>query len=253
MLTSIRDLSKYVSVYLDAWPPRDDAEGAPVRRASLREMQQMARFGGARIVRNADTNTLQLNAGGYDYGLGTSQSCAFRQIVSHGGGLPGFGSTMRWLPEYGVGIIALGNLTYTSWGRPAAAALDALTRTGGLQSRSVQPAPALSKAHDAVSQLINRWDDKLADSIAAENLFLDKTKDRRRKAFEELHAKVGTCRSDGPFEVENALRGKWLMNCEHGTLQAEVTLAPTMPPLVQRMEVKEAKDQKLETTETCER
>jgi CubicO group peptidase (beta-lactamase class C family) len=253
MLTSIRDLSKYVSVYLDAWPPRDDAERGPIRRASLREMQQVARFSGARITRNAENNTLQLNAGGYAYGLGESQSCAFQRIISHGGGLPGFGSTMRWLPEYGVGIIALGNLTYTRWGPPAVAAMEALARTGGLQPRSVQPAPTLSKARDAVSQLVNKWDDKLADDIAAENLFLDKSKDRRRKAFEELHAKVGACKSDGPFEMENPLRGKWLLNCERGTLQAELTLAPTMPPLVQRMEVKEAKDGKLEIPETCEK
>ena len=253
MLTSLNDLAKYVSVYLEAWPPRDDAERWPIKRASLREMQQIARFGGARIVRNAETNTLQLNAGGYDYGLGTSQNCTFRHVVAHGGGLPGFGSTMRWLPEYGVGIIALGNRTYSGWTPAAVAALDALWRSGGLQPRSVQPAPALTKARDAVSQLVNRWDDKLAEGIAAENLFLDKTKERRQKNFEELHAKVGTCRNDGPFLVENALRGKWLMNCEHGTLQGEVTLAPTMPPLVQHMEVKEAKDQKLETDETCQK
>jgi CubicO group peptidase (beta-lactamase class C family) len=253
MLTSIRDLSKYVSVYLDAWPARDDAERGPIRRASLREMQQIARFGGARIVRNAESNTLQLNAGGYDYGLGSSQNCTFRLVVAHGGGLPGFGSTMRWLPDYGVGIIALGNRTYSGWTPAAIASLDALFRSGGLQPRSVQPAPVLTKARDAVSQLINRWDDKLADSIAAENLFLDKSKDRRRKSFEEWHIKVGTCSNDGPFEVENALRGKWLMHCERGSLQGEVTLAPTMPPLVQHMEVKEAKDQKLEVAETCEK
>src|SRR5687768_18594044 len=40
MLTTIRDLSRYVSVLLAAWPPRDGPEGGPVRRASLREMQQ---------------------------------------------------------------------------------------------------------------------------------------------------------------------------------------------------------------------
>lgn len=251
MLTSIRDLGKYVSVYLDAWPPRDDAERGPVRRSSLREMQQIARFGGARITRSADSNALQLNAGGYAYGLGESQSCAFRHIVAHGGGLPGFGSTMRWLPEYGVAIIALGNRTYTGWAPAGIAAMDALLRTGGLQRRTVQPAPALTKARDIVSQLINRWDDKLADSIAAENLFLDQSKDRRHRQFQELHAKVGSCRSDGPFDVENALRGKWLMNCEHGKLQANVTLAPTIPPLVQHLELKEAPGGVLEKTETC--
>src|SRR5581483_3026730 len=39
MLTSVRDLSRYVALFLSAWPPRDDPEAGPVRRASLREMQ----------------------------------------------------------------------------------------------------------------------------------------------------------------------------------------------------------------------
>ena len=43
-------------------------------------------------------------------------NCDFAHIVAHTGGLPGFGSLMRWLPEYGVGIIAFGNRTYTGWG-----------------------------------------------------------------------------------------------------------------------------------------
>jgi len=36
MLTSIRDLSRYVGVFLSAWPSRDGPETAPIRRASLR-------------------------------------------------------------------------------------------------------------------------------------------------------------------------------------------------------------------------
>jgi hypothetical protein len=36
---------------------------------------------------------------------------------------------MRWLPDYGVGIIALGNLTYTGWDGVITEALEALSRT----------------------------------------------------------------------------------------------------------------------------
>src|SRR5206468_833718 len=111
MLTSIRDLSRYVGVFLSAWPPRDGPETAPVRRASLREMQQLARPAPASVTRDT-SGAIQLSAGGYAFGLRVSQSCAFRHIVEHGGGLPGFGTIMRWLPEHGVGIIAFGNLTY---------------------------------------------------------------------------------------------------------------------------------------------
>ncbi len=240
MLTSIRDLSRYLGVSLSAWPPRDGPETAPIRRASLREMQQLWRSGSASVTRDA-SGAVQLNAGGYGYGLGISQNCSFRHIVAHSGGLPGFGSVMRWLPEYGVGIIAFGNLTYTSWGRPAAAAFELLAKTGGLQPRTPQPSAALVSARDDVSRLVTRWDDRLADRIAADNLFLDRTRDRRRAELEALHAKYGACTPGAEFDtVENTLRGQWTMNCERGALQVAITLAPTMPPRVQFLAVRPA-------------
>jgi len=44
-----------------------------------------------------------------------------------------------------------------------------------------------------VSRLIVRWDDALANDIAAENLFLDQSKDRRRAEIEHLRDTVGAC------------------------------------------------------------
>jgi CubicO group peptidase (beta-lactamase class C family) len=40
MLTSTRDLAKYVGFLMNAWPARDGADPGPVKRSSLREMQQ---------------------------------------------------------------------------------------------------------------------------------------------------------------------------------------------------------------------
>ncbi len=239
MLTSIRDLSRYVAAYLEAWPPRDGAEMAPIRRASLREMQQVWRPRPAAVTRIAATGATDLNTGGYGYGLGITQTCDFGHVVAHSGGLPGFGSLMRWLPEYGVGIIAFGNRTYTGWGGVANEAIEQLRATGGLQPRTIQPSPALVAAKDSASMLVARWDDAVADRIAAVNLFLDRSKDRRRAEIERLRAQVGACRAaDGFDDIENPLRGDWLLTCERGQLRASVTLAPTMPPTVQYLEVR---------------
>lgn len=237
MLTSVRDLARYVAALVSAWPPRDDPETAPIRRSSLREMQQIARPRASSVTRTASGAT-QLNTGGYGFGLGISETCTFGHVVAHSGGLPGFGSQMRWLPEYGVGIIAMGNRTYTGWGGVFTNALERLEKTGGLQRRIPQPSRALVDAREAVSRLIVNWDDAAADRIAAENLFLDRSKDRRRREIEELRAKVGTCSADGTFTyVENALRGTWPLKCEKGMLSVSITLAPTIPPRVQFLEV----------------
>jgi hypothetical protein len=195
---------------------------------------------------------VQLNAGGYGFALRVSQNCQFPTIVAHGGGLPGFGTQMRWLPEYGVGLIAFGNLTYTSWPRTFDTALEALARTGALQPRVVQPSAALSSARDAVASLVVKWDDAVADRIAAQNLFLDTSRDRRRAAIERLHAEVGACTAGSGFDrVENALRGDWTMACARGRLRVSITLAPTSPPTVQFMSVVTASASEPPRAATC--
>ena len=246
MLTSINDLSKYVAVYLSAWPPHDGPEAAPVRRASLREMQQMWRPAGATVTRDAG-GAIQLNAGGYGFGLRVSQSCRFKYIVSHSGGLPGFGSIMQWLPDYGAAVIAFGSATYTGWGRVVSTVFETLAKDGRIQPRAVTPSRALTEARDAVSRLVMKWDDALADRIAAENLFLDQAKDRRRAAIEALREKAGACRLPTEFdEVENALRGRWTLHCERENLQVSITLAPTEPPTVQLLSVTPARPVQME-------
>ena len=248
MLTSINDLSKYVAVYLSAWPPHDGPEAAPVRRASLREMQQMWRPAGATVIRDAG-GAIQLSAGGYGFGLRVSQSCRFKYIVSHSGGLPGFGSIMQWLPDYGAAVIAFGSATYTGWGRVVSTVFETLAKDGRIQPRAVTPSRALTEARDAVSRLVMKWDDALADRIAAENLFLDQAKDRRRAAIEALREKAGACRLPTEFdEVENALRGRWTLHCERENLQVSITLAPTEPPTVQLLSVTPARPVQ---TEAC--
>jgi CubicO group peptidase (beta-lactamase class C family) len=241
MLTSVSDLDRYVGMFLSVWPPRDGQELFPIRKSSLREMQHLWSPVPSSVTRDPATGALQLTSGGYGYGLRVAQTCTFRTIVSHTGGLPGFGSVMTWLPDYGVGIVAFGNLTYTGWGGIATTALEMLVKKLDLHPRQPTPSPALTEARDKVSRLVVSWDDRLADSIAAENLFLDQTRDRRRAEIERLRAPVGACTPGRRFDtVENALRGSWTMSCERGKLEVSITLAPTMPPTVQYLSVRSA-------------
>lgn len=237
LLTSAADLSRWVALMLDAWPPRDDPESPVLRRASLREMQQVGRMRATVVARDA-TGDVSLNAGGYGYGLGVTQTCRFGHVVAHSGGLPGYGSLMRWLPEHGVGIIALGNRTYTGWAGVVDDALAILAETGGLVPREPQPSPVLVAMQQQVTRLVQQWDQPLADSVAAMNLFLDEPAPRRAAQLARLRdAAGGQCRAEGPFVVENALRGEWRMQCATGALRVGITLAPTEPARVQQLTV----------------
>src|SRR3954447_1212070 len=82
MLTSVSDLSRYVGAFLDAWPPHDGPETGPIKRSSLREMQQVWRPAPASVRRDS-SGALQLTAGGYGFGLRVSQTCAFAHVVAH--------------------------------------------------------------------------------------------------------------------------------------------------------------------------
>ncbi|MDQ6799568.1 MAG: beta-lactamase family protein [Acidobacteriota bacterium] len=231
--TTPDDLARYVAFMMSAFPPRDDPETGPIRRSSAREMQQAARAIPAVVTRQTIDAPLELNVAAYAYGLRIAQDCRFTSMVQHGGGLPGYGSYERWLPDYGVGLIAFGNLTYASFVPLFNDALNAMLKTGALKHRVVQPSAALLQAKADISSLINQWDDGLAHRIAADNLFLDRSAAEMRDDLRKTREEHGTCRPAATIDAENALRGTWPMMCDKGSLLVRITLAPTTPPKVQ--------------------
>jgi CubicO group peptidase (beta-lactamase class C family) len=119
--SNIEDLARWIAFLDDAFPARDDPDHGPLRRSSRREMQQVHR---ARPLARSDAHgegidhaPARIDAGGYGYGLQVLHDDRFGVIVGHGGGLPGYGSHMRWLPGRRVGVVALANATYAPMGR----------------------------------------------------------------------------------------------------------------------------------------
>ena len=250
--TNAHDLARYVAFLMSAFPPRDEPERGPVTRSSAREMQQLWRAQASSAFRPTVDAPLQIGSGGYGYGLGVSNDCRYAYVVGHGGGLPGYGSLMRWLPEHGVGLIGMANQTYQGFNGLFNDVASALYRTGALKSRVVQPSPALLAAQADVSQLIIKWDDSLANRIAADNLFLDAAADVRANRWKELAQAHGTCRPATSIDPENALRGEWKMMCDKGWLNVFITLAPTMPPKVQLININPVMPPDAEMTKTAE-
>ena len=250
--TNAHDLARYVAFLMSAFPPRDEPDRGPIKRSSAREMQQLWRASPAAAFRPTVDAPLQIGSGGYGYGLGVSNDCRYTHVVGHGGGLPGYGSLMRWLPEYGVGLIGMANQTYQGFGGLFNDVAAALHRTGALQPRVVQPSQALLTAQSEVSQLIIKWDESLANRIAADNLFLDVAAEVRASRWKELAQQYGTCRPATSINPENALRGEWRMTCDRGWLNVFITLAPTMPPKVQLININPVMPPDAEMTKTAE-
>ena len=235
LLTNATDLGKYVAFHLSAWPPRDAADPGPVRRSSVREMSHLWTPSNL-TVRRGPAGVIQASETGYGYGLRITTDCRFERIAGHGGGLPGFGSYMAWLPDYGVGMFAMASLTYSGPSEPINQALDVLLKTGGLQKRELPAAPILTQTRDHIVNLWKAWDDAGAKQMAAMNLFLDAPIAQRRAQIDALKSEVGECPTAGPVIAENWLRGQFNMTCAKGSVAVFFTLAPTQPPLVQHLE-----------------
>jgi CubicO group peptidase (beta-lactamase class C family) len=214
LLTSARDLGRYVTFHLSAFPPRDDEDRGPVQRSSVREMQHPWREFALTANRPSPDAPLRVRSVAYGYGLSTSRDCRFSHIVGHGGGLPGFGSYMIWLPDYGVGMFAMTNLTYAGPAGALMEALEILEGTGALKPRELPPSPALVSTRDAILRLWRSWDSRQADAIAANNLFLDTPADVRRREIEKVKTEMGQCNPASEIQPENLLRGKFRLLCE---------------------------------------
>ncbi len=72
-------------------------------------MQQISRA----LKRDLTPGLSQRNIfGGYGMGLRLFDDTRLGYLVSHSGGLPGYGSNMIWHPERQLALISLANITY---------------------------------------------------------------------------------------------------------------------------------------------
>ena len=236
LYTTIRDFARYTSFQLAAWPPRDGPEQGPVRRSSVRESQQMSRFTRLTVSRAA-SGEIRASAGGYGFGWGVSESCDFDRVVSHGGGLPGFGSSVSLFPDQGVALFAFTNSTYAG---PAAMILEGartLKANGAMEKRRIPASPALTNAQVAVLELLDQWDDQRAAKLFDRTFFHYNPPEQLRLNLKSLHARHGQCRPVGVLEPENALRGKVRFRCDLGQIEAAIALTADNPPTIQWVQI----------------
>lgn len=234
LITSIEDFSKYVSFHLSAWPPRSGNDTGPVKRSTIREMHT-PQF--TRLNANARNSRGEpcANISGYGYGLGIAKNCNGLKWVSHGGALPGFGSNYVFYPDYGIGIMAFCNLTYTSpW--PLREIGKLLFETIDLQPRKLPVSSILAERQDQVAELIQNWDSDLEEKILAENFYLDKSREHRMSEIQKVLDKAGTIQSMDKMDPDNQLRGSFKLKAENGDIVVIFTLSPEKNPKVQYLE-----------------
>ena len=158
--------------------------------------------------------------------------------VGHPGGLPGFGTLMRWVPELGLTAILLANVTYAQCRQPGAAR----ARAGRARGRAAAPRRARRSGAAGRARRGRRPRRALGRrggrrGCSRRNVDLDQPLSERRAELAALRERHGALVRDGELEPEDALRGSWRLRGERGHVDLEITLAPTVPPLVQTLDV----------------
>jgi CubicO group peptidase (beta-lactamase class C family) len=233
--SNIDDLARWVAFFLDAFPPRDHLDDGPLRRSSRREMQQVCRVMPASVT-TLDNGKPRLGPWGYGMGLNVIHDLTLGHMLAHSGGLPGFGSNMRWSIDRGVGIIALGNVTYAPMAALTRELFDTLEGSGVLPLPMPLSSEVLSIAANKLVDLLFEWDDDGADALFADNVFLDNERHRRRD--EAAHFNTAC----GPVQVRTlganaATNGMMVLQCEQGVARVELQLSAEVPPRVQWYEL----------------
>ncbi|HET7030172.1 MAG TPA: serine hydrolase domain-containing protein [Candidatus Limnocylindrales bacterium] len=241
LYSTVRDLATWVAAFLAASPSRDDDDrGVLLSRASLREMQESHRAIPPELRWTSTGAPPVPFVSGYGYGLFVVHDVERGRTITHSGGLPGYGSNMRWHPASGLGVVAAANGRYAPLGLVCRDALNALIDGGTRPARRPRPWPATEAARSAVEQLIEDWDDDLAKRTFAINVDLDEPLELRRAQIDGLRATFGRLRPDESEpaigDTPAALRW-WLRGERGGRVQVDIQLGPERPARVQWLEL----------------
>lgn len=239
MISSIEEFGNYMALHLSAWPPSNAEDKGPVKRSSVREMHHPWRINGFNPNYKYPNGRSCAVASAYNYGLNWLRDCEGRVYVGHSGGLPGFGSQWRILPDYGIGVVAFANRTYAPVGFVNLKVLDTLIRMAGLQPRQLPPSAILEQRKNELVKMLPDWNNAEGSGIFAENFFPDYPIDTLKKYARDLYTKAGKIVSIKEMKPENQLRGSFIIEGEKVNIEIYFTLSPENPPLIQEYHIRE--------------
>lgn len=233
LITTIEDFAKYMAFHLSAWPPRDDKETGPVKRSSVREMQHAWNFAKLWINETDAHGKSCPIIDSYCYGLHQYMDCNGLKVITHSGGLPGFGSQWRIVPDYGIGIVVFANFTYAPLGSILQKALDSIIVKADLSPRQLPASAILEKRKAQIVALLPDWKNAKETGIFADNFFDDYFLSQLKMDANDAFEKAGKIESVSEVVATNQLRGYFLMHGDKADIRIYFTLSPEPNPKIQ--------------------
>ncbi len=238
MISSIESFSKYLALHQQAWPARNEEENIIIKRSSLREMHQAWRFNTLNPLYKYSDGRNCAVVNGYGYGLAVLRDCDNKVIVGHSGGLPGFGSNWRFMPDYGLGLMFFANLTYAPTAAFNSRVIDTLVKLAALKPRTLIASPILRQRKNELVKLLPAFNGAIQSGIFAENFFMDYYSDSLKQEAMGIYKTIGKTISIGEIIPENQLRGSFTIHGEKGKAMIFFTLTPENPALIQEYNIR---------------
>jgi CubicO group peptidase (beta-lactamase class C family) len=215
--STVADLARWVAWLDEANSGRDSATGR-LRPSSRREMQHIQNYIGASSLDSVSAPS------GYGFGLLVRDDPALGSVVGHSGGLPGYGSNMRWWKGSGVGVIGLANVTYAPMATFTHRALNAVHQAGLVPATEAEGSPLLESRARSLLELLTSWNDESARALFADNVEPD-------EPFERLAAdarqRLGGQRAEiVEVRATNATSGTMIVSVGGRTIELELALSP---------------------------
>ena len=222
LYSTARDMAAYVRFQLAAWPPRDDPDDGPVKRATLREMHTPHlpfAIGSSTIA----GGTTRAHARSVGLAWEVLKGCYFDRLVGHDGDLDGFHARLRFDPDRGFGFVLLGNSDAADLTGVVERLLDTIATEDLLAPRRREPAPALvERAADAVKRVGPSWKEEDHAQTFTETLRSQFGVAEAAALGARIAKEVGACTYSRAEVVTDALDAELLFQCSRGVLRASV-------------------------------
>ena len=165
--TTVRDLARWVT-FLNAANGHSASHHEVLSAASRREMQMVHTHIGRSVLGGRN------GTAGYGFGVRTFDDDELGMNLAHSGGVPGYGTNMRWLHHgrftANVGAIALANTTYAPTAHLTMQMLASVAPQ--LTRRTVDTTLLVERARQLVA-LIDDWSDLTAAALFADDGILE--------------------------------------------------------------------------------
>jgi CubicO group peptidase (beta-lactamase class C family) len=218
--SSVRDMARYAAFLLAAYPPRDEDDRGPIRRATIREahLTGFALEPHAAVMPNAKAagQHVELDASAYGFGWVRRQTCTATDLVWHNGAIDSYRSYLALRTSSGIGVVVLTNFANANTEAFTNRAIEILEATGAMKPREAVISDAFTPTMATFLEVYNKFDKAKLQTILSRPV--DPREPDELAGYKALH---GTCTAFKPTKMLPGGAARFAFTCERGQLEID--------------------------------